>query len=198
MREGKIQTWSAISAAFALAVGLPGVLGHSTARWSGRQAAQRLSCDSTQPHQPLITLAKNRTTYVTTPGSFDRRILYVATPTGLVRGPEAMIWPARGSNDRTDQEPRIMARIWIDPSYGGGQGYPKLSLPRDTSWILICGVGSNMALVIPENPALGLRARNVRINFERPWPSSPQARWEFHPTDDHGCIGCPWGWCEVE
>lgn len=128
-------------------------------------------------------------------------------------GPRAKIVPERWAfrNSRGDLGPgsgRIVARIFVDPSYrapNGTPGYAPLKLPPGLSYLWIDNLqtatdpGTARALVIPADPELAVQVDTVAYHsVRRFWETYSRAAWRFSFRNDPDCynVTCPWGCCD--
>jgi hypothetical protein len=126
-------------------------------------------------------------------------------------GPQARILPEvnskynrlRDLNGVGGGRGRIVAKVWVDPAYRNGGGYPKLGLPPGTSYLWVDSLVSAdtgsifRAFVI--TPTEARRVAGTSLHPDRNyWSTRSAAKWAFHPNDPCWCESCmSHGWCRV-
>lgn len=131
----------------------------------------------------------------------EKRRLTQVHDSVITLGPTVAAAPARCShaNKPTDLVAgRIVGRMVADGPY------PKLGLPRDTSYVWIdrfdAATGRARAVIIPANAADSVKVDSVRVEQHGPTYGRmfAEARWIFDPRDDVWWESCiMYGCCRV-
>ncbi len=173
-----------------------------------------VGCDLTLNRDSLVAFAQTRLRYRGLGhqnGGGHRANLRLETRGPARLGPaNATVWPVVNGHNSSDPDGRIIARVWIDPTFQdaasptgtGLRGYFPLDLPPDTSWVMICKDPTTptgwTSLIIPFLRSEALRLHQPTDVLVGDGKKHAEARWQAS-SQEHLCVSCKrYGWCELQ